>query len=95
MSIIRSGHRMVVWRNYIVLFGGFYEALREVKWFNDSYLFSLMDNRWIELSYKMHTQVSQGQGQGLFTFLFLFLFFVFGIIFHNLLTYLLNYYFMY
>ena len=26
----RSGHRMVVWRNYIVLFGGFYEALREV-----------------------------------------------------------------
>ena len=26
----RSGHRMVVWRNYILLFGGFYEALREV-----------------------------------------------------------------
>lgn len=26
----RSGHRMVVWRGFIVLFGGFYEALREV-----------------------------------------------------------------
>ena len=26
----RSGHRMVLWRGYIVLFGGFYEALREV-----------------------------------------------------------------
>jgi N-acetylneuraminic acid mutarotase len=28
----RSGHRMLVWRSYIVLFGGFYEAMREVKW---------------------------------------------------------------
>ena len=27
----RSGHRMIVWRNYILLFGGFYEALREVR----------------------------------------------------------------
>ena len=27
----RSGHRMVVWRNYLVLFGGFYEAARETK----------------------------------------------------------------
>jgi hypothetical protein len=26
----RSGHRMLVWRGYIVLFGGFYEALRDV-----------------------------------------------------------------
>jgi len=22
----RSGHRMVVWRNYLILFGGFYEV---------------------------------------------------------------------
>lgn len=27
----RSGHRMVVWRNYLVVFGGFYEAARETK----------------------------------------------------------------
>mgnify|MGYP003386621092 CR=1 FL=1 len=32
----RSGHRMVVWRNYIVLFGGFYEAMRDIRWFNDT-----------------------------------------------------------
>ena len=25
---------MVVWRNYIVLFGGFYEALKEVRFFS-------------------------------------------------------------
>lgn len=27
----RSGHRMVVWRNYLVLFGGFYEAFRDTR----------------------------------------------------------------
>ncbi|RHZ00040.1 hypothetical protein DYB35_011835, partial [Aphanomyces astaci] len=28
----RSGHRMTVWRNYLVVFGGFYEAARETKY---------------------------------------------------------------
>lgn len=36
----RSGHRMVVWRNYLVVFGGFYETYRETKWFNDTFLYS-------------------------------------------------------
>jgi hypothetical protein len=27
----RSGHRMIVWRGFLVLFGGFYEAMREVR----------------------------------------------------------------
>lgn len=42
----RSGHRMVVWRNYLVLFGGFYEALRDQRWFNDLYLYSFQEERW-------------------------------------------------
>jgi hypothetical protein len=53
----RSGHRMVVWRGYIVLFGGFYEALREVRWYNDAYLFSFSDSRWTQLQYKPHSQL--------------------------------------
>lgn len=53
----RSGHRMVVWRNYIVLFGGFYEAMRDVKWYNDLYLFSFQDERWIQIPYKSHALV--------------------------------------
>eukprot|EP01038_Epipyxis_sp_PR26KG_P009482 gene9482-12773_t len=48
----RSGHRMLVWRNYIILFGGFYEAMREVKWFNDLYLYSIQDQRWTLIPYK-------------------------------------------
>eukprot|EP01033_Poteriospumella_lacustris_P005367 gene5367-3826_t len=43
----RSGHRMVLWRNYIILFGGFYEAMRDVKWYNDLYFFSLQERRWV------------------------------------------------
>ncbi|CAN0173591.1 unnamed protein product, partial [Laminaria digitata] len=42
----RSGHRMVVWRNQLVLFGGFYEAFRDVKWFNDLYILSFQDMKW-------------------------------------------------
>lgn len=53
----RSGHRMVVWRNYIVLFGGFYEAMRDVRWYNDLYFFSLQEERWTNISFKSHAQV--------------------------------------
>ena len=28
----RSGHRMAVWRSFLVVFGGFYEAAKEVRW---------------------------------------------------------------
>ncbi|KAM3568675.1 hypothetical protein VYU27_009209, partial [Nannochloropsis oceanica] len=42
----RSGHRICVWRHYLVLFGGFYEAFRETKWFNDVFLFNLQDLAW-------------------------------------------------
>jgi hypothetical protein len=31
----RSGHRMVVWKNFIVLFGGFYDTYSQTRYFND------------------------------------------------------------
>lgn len=48
----RSGHRMILWRNCLVVFGGFYEALREVKWFNDLFFFHLGEERWIPIPIK-------------------------------------------
>lgn len=48
----RSGHRMVVWRSYLILFGGFYEAMRDVRWFGDLYLFSLAEERWVAMPIK-------------------------------------------
>ncbi|KAG7380254.1 kelch domain containing 4 [Phytophthora pseudosyringae] len=52
----RSGHRMVVWRNFLVVFGGFYEAARETKWFNDLFLFNLAELKWQKVSYPPHRQ---------------------------------------
>lgn len=48
----RSGHRMVVWRNFIVLFGGFYEAAKDVHWYNDLYFYSLAEECWTKVVYK-------------------------------------------
>ena len=44
----RSGHRMTVWKNNIVLFGGFFDNLRETKYFNDLWLFSFDTYQWTE-----------------------------------------------
>ena len=42
----RSGHRMALWSHYLVLFGGFYVVSREMKYYNDTYLFCLRERRW-------------------------------------------------
>ena len=48
----RSGHRAVLWRHYMILFGGFHEALRsETKWFNDVWIYDFQTSIWTELKY--------------------------------------------
>ncbi|KAL7469925.1 hypothetical protein ACHAXS_010194 [Conticribra weissflogii] len=48
----RSGHRAVTWRHYMILFGGFHEALRtETRWFNDIHIFDFQTFTWAELQY--------------------------------------------
>jgi hypothetical protein len=48
----RSGHRTVVWRHYMITFGGFQEELRaETRWFNDVHIFDFQTNIWCELKY--------------------------------------------
>lgn len=47
----RSGHRMAVWRNFLVLFGGFYEAAREVKWYGDLYVMNFQDLKWRKIEF--------------------------------------------
>jgi N-acetylneuraminic acid mutarotase len=45
----RSGHACIVWKNYMILFGGFFEALRETKWYNDVHVFNLQTELWMEI----------------------------------------------
>ncbi|XP_014242698.1 kelch domain-containing protein 4 [Cimex lectularius] len=45
----RSGHRMVLCKRQLILFGGYFDNLREYKYFNDVYAFNLDDRKWAKL----------------------------------------------
>lgn len=45
----RSGHRMVLYKHKIIVFGGFYDTLREVRYFNDLHVFDLDHFKWQEI----------------------------------------------
>ncbi|KAA8540720.1 hypothetical protein F0562_024361 [Nyssa sinensis] len=45
----RSGHRMVLYKHKIIVFGGFYDTLREVRYYNDLHLFDLDQFKWQEI----------------------------------------------
>ncbi|XP_024971190.1 kelch domain-containing protein 4 [Cynara cardunculus var. scolymus] len=45
----RSGHRMVLYKHKLIVFGGFYDTLREVRYFNDLYVFDLDNFKWQEI----------------------------------------------
>ncbi|KAI8621697.1 hypothetical protein BC830DRAFT_1057953 [Chytriomyces sp. MP71] len=43
----RSGHRMVLWKHYIILFGGFYDAGNETRYLDDLHVFDTAEQKWI------------------------------------------------
>ncbi|VFQ77782.1 unnamed protein product [Cuscuta campestris] len=45
----RSGHRMVLYKHKIIVFGGFYDTLREVRYYNDLHVFDLDQFKWQEI----------------------------------------------
>ncbi|CCM00631.1 uncharacterized protein FIBRA_02668 [Fibroporia radiculosa] len=42
----RSGHRMAMWKHYIVLFGGFYDPGIRTNYLNDLWLFDTQEYKW-------------------------------------------------
>ncbi|EJD41287.1 galactose oxidase [Auricularia subglabra TFB-10046 SS5] len=42
----RSGHRMAMWKHYIVLFGGFYDPGIRTHYLNDTWLFDTQEYKW-------------------------------------------------
>ena len=42
---------MVVLKKYLVIFGGYYDNLRNCRFYNDTYLFNLETNQWEELKF--------------------------------------------
>ena len=47
----RSGHRMVVWRNFILVFGGFYDVSREMKYYDDLHVFCTREMKWRKIEF--------------------------------------------
>eukprot|EP00095_Tigriopus_kingsejongensis_P008096 maker-scaffold590_size129399-snap-gene-0.28 protein:Tk08096 transcript:maker-scaffold590_size129399-snap-gene-0.28-mRNA-1 annotation:"kelch domain-containing protein 4" len=45
----RSGHRMVLCKKQLIIFGGFHDNLRECKYFNDVHAFDLENLKWNKL----------------------------------------------
>ncbi|KAL9228416.1 hypothetical protein vseg_004002 [Gypsophila vaccaria] len=45
----RSGHRMILYKHKIIVFGGFYDTLREVRYLNDLHVFDLDQFKWQEI----------------------------------------------
>lgn len=52
----RSGHRMVLYKHKIILFGGFYDTLREVRYYNDLHVLDLDEYKWQEIKPKLGMQ---------------------------------------
>jgi Domain of unknown function (DUF4110)/Kelch motif len=47
----RSGHATTVYKSYMIVFGGFYEALKDPpRWYNDVHVFNLQTEQWIPIS---------------------------------------------
>ncbi|KAI9462684.1 galactose oxidase [Russula earlei] len=48
----RSGHRMALWKHYILLFGGFYDPGITTRYMNDLWVFDTQEYRWQQIEYK-------------------------------------------
>ncbi|KAJ7343500.1 galactose oxidase [Mycena albidolilacea] len=48
----RSGHRMAIWKHYIVLFGGFYDPGITTRYLNDLWLFDLQEYKWRQIEFR-------------------------------------------
>ncbi|KAG6370868.1 galactose oxidase [Boletus reticuloceps] len=48
----RSGHRMTIWKHFIVLFGGFYDPGYRTQYLNDTWIFDTQEYKWRQIEFK-------------------------------------------
>ncbi|KAH0834643.1 hypothetical protein J3R83DRAFT_10152 [Lanmaoa asiatica] len=48
----RSGHRMAMWKHFIVLFGGFYDPGYRTQYLNDTWIFDTQEYKWRQIEFK-------------------------------------------
>ncbi|OLL22614.1 Kelch repeat-containing protein 3 [Neolecta irregularis DAH-3] len=52
----RSGHRMVSWKNFIILFGGFQDTGAHTNYLDDLWVFDVHEYTWTKIEFAPHTQ---------------------------------------
>jgi N-acetylneuraminic acid mutarotase len=62
----RSGHRMIVWKGFIVVFGGFHDTFRDCKYYNDLHVFNIAEERWHRIDVSEISIPSPRSGCGFF-----------------------------
>ncbi|KAG0054590.1 hypothetical protein BGZ83_010887 [Gryganskiella cystojenkinii] len=45
----RSGHRMTLWKNFLIMFGGFYDNYVDTRYYDDLWVFDTLDYKWIKV----------------------------------------------
>lgn len=45
----RSGHRMVCWKEYLVLFGGFFDQIHKTTYYDDLWVFNTLSEEWTNM----------------------------------------------
>ncbi|KAH9917135.1 galactose oxidase [Epithele typhae] len=48
----RSGHRMAMWKHYVVLFGGFFDPGIKTNYLNDLWLFDTQEYKWRQIEFR-------------------------------------------
>jgi N-acetylneuraminic acid mutarotase len=56
MPSSRSGHSAVVWKHFMIIFGGFFEAAKDApRWFNDVTVLNLQTQQWMDIPHSKLT----------------------------------------
>ncbi|KAF9096930.1 hypothetical protein BGX29_008345 [Mortierella sp. GBA35] len=45
----RSGHRMTLWKNFLVMFGGFYDNYVDTRYYDDLWVFDTLEYKWTKV----------------------------------------------
>lgn len=65
----RSGHRITVWKNYFILFGGFRDLGHSTSYFNDVWVFDVTTHKWKQVEFPgNHTLPDARSGHSLIPF---------------------------
>eukprot|EP00884_Botryococcus_braunii_P008682 jgi/Botrbrau1/17815/Bobra.0127s0060.1 len=45
----RSGHRMAIWKNRLIVFGGFEDTGKRTKYYNDTWFYNIEELKWVSV----------------------------------------------